>query len=543
MAANPIVNIKILADASQAAKTMDTASGKVSKFGGAMKSAALPIAAAGAALYGMGKSAVEDAAGQAMLAKSLKNTVGATQAQSAAVEEWITKTSMASGVADDELRPAMSTLARATGSVSEAQKAMGLAMDIAATTGKPLSAVTDAMAKGYAGNTGALGKLVPGLDKSIVATKDMAKVSAELARVTGGAAAENANTAAGQFQRMTLAMDETQESIGGALLPVLTAVAPVLQTVAAFLQRNADVVGPLVIVLGILAAVVWAVNAAMAANPFVLVAIAIAALVAGVIIAYKKCETFRNIVQAAFRGIAAVAQWLWNNVLKPVFRYVVSGIQLLWKGFLTAATVVAAAARGIATAAQWLWTNALKPVINFIVGAFQFWWTNVLTVKDKILAAFRSIYEKAVDVKDKVVGAITMLAEKITAPFDAVIGAIQGVITWFGNLFDKITSFKLPGWVTSIAGSIGSIIGLSAAPAPQVGVPRAATTPAGRAAVGSTAAAASGTAATLAGLIGSGMQIVVQVSDRRMADLIDVQIRSNTTATARSLTRRQVVIV
>lgn len=541
--ANPIVNIKILADASQAAATMDKTSGKVSKFGGAMKSAALPIAAAGAALYGMGKSAVEDAQGQAMLARSLQNAAGATRDQVAAVEDWINKTSQASGVADDELRPALSTLARATGSVSEAQKAMGVAMDVSAATGKPLQAVTDAMAKGYSGNVGALGKLVPGLSKSVLATKDMTKVSKELSRVTGGAAAENANTAAGQFQRMTVALNETQESIGGALLPALTAVAPILRTVATFLQNNADVVGPLVIALGVLAAVVWVVNAAMAANPFVLVALAVAALVAAVIIAYQKCATFRAIAQAAFRAIAAAASWAWDNVLRPVFRNIVVGVQLVWKAFVFAATMVAAAARGIAAAASWMWSNVLKPVINYLVGAFRFWWTVVASTKDRIVAAFTSIWQRAVDVKNKVVAAIAALARGLTAPFDAVMSAIGGVIGWFDRLFSKINSFKLPKWVTSIAGKLGGLVGLSVAPAPPVTPAGRATGPAGRTAVGSTASAASGTAATLANLTGAGTQVVVQVSDRRMVDLVDVQLRNAAAASARSLTRRQVVIV
>lgn len=62
------------------------------------------------------------------------------------------------------------------------------------------------------------------------------------------------------------------------------------------------------------AAVQWVLNAALAANPIGLVIVAIAALVAGIIIAYKKSETFRNIVQGAARAAAAAFQWVVNAI-------------------------------------------------------------------------------------------------------------------------------------------------------------------------------------------------------------------------------------
>jgi hypothetical protein len=73
----------------------------------------------------------------------------------------------------------------------------------------------------------------------------------------------------------------------------------------------------------------WAVmqgilNAVMDANPIGIVVVAIAALVAGVIIAYKKVGWFRAGVQAAFKAIAAAGKWMWNNVLQPVFHAYVS---------------------------------------------------------------------------------------------------------------------------------------------------------------------------------------------------------------------------
>jgi len=62
------------------------------------------------------------------------------------------------------------------------------------------------------------------------------------------------------------------------------------------------------------AAAQWVLNAALSANPFGLVVIAVAALVAGIIIAYKKSETFREIVQAAAKGAQEAFGWVLDKV-------------------------------------------------------------------------------------------------------------------------------------------------------------------------------------------------------------------------------------
>jgi phage-related protein len=50
----------------------------------------------------------------------------------------------------------------------------------------------------------------------------------------------------------------------------------------------------------------WLLNAALSANPIGIVIVAIAALVAGIVLAYNKSETFRNVVQTAM-GAARTA--------------------------------------------------------------------------------------------------------------------------------------------------------------------------------------------------------------------------------------------
>jgi hypothetical protein len=189
--------------------------------------AAFVAAAAAAAAYAVKigidgvKAALEDEKAQRILALTLENTTGATNAQIAAVEKYITKTALATGVTDDELRPAFSRLVRSTKDVEEAQKLLSLALDISSATGKPLEAISNSLGKAYDGNTNALGKLGLGIDQSILKTKDFNKVYESLRGSFAGFAAQEAQTFQGRLDRLNVAFDEAKETIGFALLPVL----------------------------------------------------------------------------------------------------------------------------------------------------------------------------------------------------------------------------------------------------------------------------------------------------------------------------------
>lgn len=158
------------------------------------------------------KAAVEDTKSQALLAKQLENTTGATKSQIAEVEKSIKKFQTQAAVADDVLRPAFASLVRSTGDVEKSTKLMSLALDISAGTGKSLEAVTMALGKSLNGSDTALIKLIP----SIKGVKDP---MAELERQFKGAADEAANT--DPYARMNVIFGEIQETIGMAMLPVL----------------------------------------------------------------------------------------------------------------------------------------------------------------------------------------------------------------------------------------------------------------------------------------------------------------------------------
>jgi hypothetical protein len=121
-------------------------------------------------------------------------------------------------VADDQLRPAFQSLVTATGDVATSQGALSLAMDISAGTGRDLEAVSLALAKGFSGSTTALGKLGAGIDANIIKSKDMDAITGALSEKFAGQASAAADTYQGKLNKLSIAVDEGKELIGGALL-------------------------------------------------------------------------------------------------------------------------------------------------------------------------------------------------------------------------------------------------------------------------------------------------------------------------------------
>lgn len=231
--ASRTLKLSILGDVDNLAKSLKTANSDVesssSKMGDFGKKAGLAFAAAGiaAAAYAVKigvdgvKAAIEDEAAQVKLATALTNVTGATAAQIAEVEKQILKTSLLTGVTDDELRPSFERLLRSTNDSSEALKLQQLALDISAGSGKSLESVTNALGKGIDGSTGALGKLGIGLSAAQLKTMSMEQITAKLGDTFGGQSAANANTFQGRIARLKVAFGETVETIGFALLPIL----------------------------------------------------------------------------------------------------------------------------------------------------------------------------------------------------------------------------------------------------------------------------------------------------------------------------------
>jgi hypothetical protein len=201
---------------------VETFADKVGDFG---KKAAIAFGIAGAAIGAFAlaavKAAAEDETAQTKLQETIRNTTNATAEQIAGIDKYITKQSIATATTDDVLRPALSRLLRATGDLTKSQELLTLAQEISVATGKPLETVTNALGKAYEGSNTALGKLGIGIDKTTLATKSFDEIQTQLNSTFTGFIENQSTTAAFKFEQITIAVNESKEAIGAALLPVV----------------------------------------------------------------------------------------------------------------------------------------------------------------------------------------------------------------------------------------------------------------------------------------------------------------------------------
>lgn len=256
MAGSRTLKLSILADVDDLRKKLGTADNEVQGFGDKLgkwsKVAGAAFLAAGAAAAAYAgklaidgvKAAVEDEAAQLKLATTLKNVTGATEAQIKATEDYITKTSLAFGVTDDELRPSLDRLTRSTKDVTEAQRLQSLALNISAGTGKDLTAVSEALAKAHDGNFGALKRLGVSIDESIIKNKDFTAATQILSDTFKDQASIQADTFDGKLRRLQIAFDEGKETVGAFILDAIQPLVDiVLEKIVPAIQLFTDGIG------------------------------------------------------------------------------------------------------------------------------------------------------------------------------------------------------------------------------------------------------------------------------------------------------------
>lgn len=510
--------IKIIGDAKDAQKALDDTSSSAQNLQSGVGKAAVPAAAALAGLAAAGftaaKAAAEDQAAADQLALALRNSAGASDKSIANTEKWISQTSKAAAVADDELRPALGTLVRATGDVGSAQDLMTTALDVSAATGKDVGSVSDALAKAYAGQTTSLGKLVPGMDKAILASGDMEAITAELARTTGGAAATAAESAEGQYKGMQIALAEAQETIGGALLPAMSALSGILATVAEWVGENSTLflvlggviagVAAAILILNVAfkayavitkaisaatkiwAGVQWLLNAAFLANPITWIIIAIVALIAAIVLIATKTTWFQDIWATVWGFITNIASTAWQAIVSAaeaaiawivgIWQTLVAAVQAVWQWISNAInavlTVIVAIIRGYiaiyvaiwdalraGVQAVWEWvSNAIRTVLAVIVGIVRGYVAMYVAIFEGIKSAVGAVWDFLKRAATNALDAILVPVNAIRSAFDRVVDAIRSVIEWLGKI-------KIPDALSKAGDIIGGIFGRSAAPA------------------------------------------------------------------------------
>jgi hypothetical protein len=165
------------------------------------------------------------------------------------------------------------------------------------------------------------------------AEKVMARYGAimEQTEKTSGDFANTSDSLANRQRILTAEMTNFKATMGEALLPAIEKVAAVASKFSDWAQKNPETFKILAAAIGAIAISVLAINAAMALNPISAIAIGVVALIAGVVLAYKRFETFRNIVDTIFSGIkigfGLVVTYLKTvaGIYKAIFNGIASG--------------------------------------------------------------------------------------------------------------------------------------------------------------------------------------------------------------------------
>lgn len=453
--------IKVTSDARSASAGLDAATGKVSKLGKAGSIAGkllvAGLAAGAAAAIKFAGLAAQDQQEQAKLANALRTSTGARSKDIASVEKWITAQGRALGVSDDDLRPSLSALATATGSVRKAQELASIAMDVSTRRGVSLQSVSNKLAKAYAtGNAAALATY--GVQTKVGdQTRSLDAVTRDLAKTYEGSASRAANTAAGKYQRAKLRFSELGETIGYKLIPVMLTLANAGIKVADWIERNQTAAGILIGTLGGLLAITWGVskavqawaaiskvaaaaqtvlNIALAANPVVLIVVAVIALGVALVVAYKKSETFRRIVDGVFRGIGRVVAWVvgfirahWKTILTILIGPIAIAVRLIYKyrDKITGAFFGALA---------WVRSN-WKTILAFLTGPIGLAVLAISRNWDKITSGFQKV-------RDRLGDAAATAKRLVVDAFEAMWSPVQKLIDLVQRVIDLIRSIPKP---------------------------------------------------------------------------------------------------
>ena len=223
------VSVTVTGNAAPLRKELKRATQDLSGFAKAQKQisalSSLGYAVAGASVVRFGKqvvqAALDDERSQALLRDAISKTGAVTDRATASAEDFVKQLSLQSNIADDNLRPAFSTLVRATSDVTRAQDLLALSTEIATATGKDLASVSLAVAKASLGSTTAFGKLGVPLSAAAKESGNFALAFKELNAQFSGSNAAALNTTAGKVTNLSIRFNELKETVGALLVPAV----------------------------------------------------------------------------------------------------------------------------------------------------------------------------------------------------------------------------------------------------------------------------------------------------------------------------------
>jgi len=512
--------VEIGADASEAEKALAGMSNKLRDWSGTAVAglsvigstlvtgglAAAGIGAAGlaAGLVSSTKAAMDAENIQAQLNAVLQSTQGAAGMTAQAVNDLANSLSLVTPFEDDAIVAGENMLLTftnigkdvfpgATEAMLDMSQALGQdmqssAMQLGKALNDPIVGVT-ALRRVGVNLTDAQQDLI----KAMVESGDVAGaqklILKELQVEFGGSAKAAGETFAGKLEILKNSLGNIQETIGSALLPVLSDLAtqfsqyladPAVQAgIAAIAQALGEMASQAVAYLpqvvelirgafgwlmenqGVIAGVLAVIGASIAAFVYTTVlpalgamiaaswpVVAVMALIGGA--AYLLYEAWTN----NWGGIRDILTDVWNNNLKPAFDQLVSWLQ----------TNIPVAIKVLSD----FWNNTLLPALQAfwgflstyvipLVGALANVWLALLKKEFEIVAGivmnvvvpyFENLWKVVQIVIDKLQPLWSWLAEKLKPAFKGIGDAVLDVIGWLGELATTIGNLQLPDWLT-----------------------------------------------------------------------------------------------
>lgn len=255
----------------------------------------------------------------------VKNISGAVAPLQSQMEKW--------GYTNAQVDEGLSSLVRAGDSLTQATKDESIAANVAKGRHIALAAAEQLLVKVRTGHVSLLGRYGIATKDSTGKTISATKAVAKLAQMYKGSAATAAKSITGKTAALKAKFTDMTAHLGQKLIPILLHLGVILGGVADFFEHNRLALIALVAVVGTFVAAAtalfiidkvkmlteaWtkaqaALDVVMDANPIMLVVAAVAALVAGVILAYAKVKFFHEAVDATWQGLQAGYHWIVSN--------------------------------------------------------------------------------------------------------------------------------------------------------------------------------------------------------------------------------------
>lgn len=396
-------------------------------IGPAMIGAGAAVAGVGAGLSALGSK--EQAAHQ-QLAAAIEATGGSYEDYGKAIEAAI-KHNERYGQSSVDTQGALQKLTQATHDPQKAIDLLGTATDLAAAKHEDLGTAAGQLGKVYNGNTKLLKEFGINIDKNTGKTAAGQTATQALADVLKGQAAAASDTFTGKIKGITTAVEDQVAQFGAKYGPAIQAAGAATAGLGAAIEITTAATNALKdsqILAStwtkIVTAAQWLWNAAMDANPIMLVVIAVALLIAGIILLITHVGAVKDAFIAAGRFIVGVWNEIWH-IAQVVF--------------------------------NWIKQNWLL-ILGILTGPFGLAVALIIKYRDTIIAAIAAVP-----------GIIARLAATmwhwISDAFNSVVGAIQGawngLIAWLGGIPGRIAGLAGGMWngiLSAFRGMVNGII-------------------------------------------------------------------------------------